>query len=243
MFDTTLDPAISQEMVDQAHAADPFDYEQVLAEIEARQAQDDIDEADARGLVAPAIRKPGEAALEARRWHEENLTLGVGMCLATVRHYFNVNALWPDAETAGEHSAPLHRSTNAADFPRGTCGYAYNGRHGHIWINAGGGLCWTTDYRRGGGFVDLAPISAMAPWIGGQLIGWGEVLNGVDVWPTPKPDPKQSAKPVFHAWSLADRRAYVHHRLLRARDDGHDKLAHQLKAWQDKMDAKIEAHK
>lgn len=233
------DPAISQEMVDAAHDAEPVDYDDVLQETEARGAQDEVDGDQARGLVTPTIRKPGEACLEARRFHEQNINVGIGYCLRTVRTYFNVAALWPDAETAGEHSAPLHRTTNPAEFPRGSVGYAYNGRHGHVWIDVGGGMCWTTDYRRLG-FVDLAPISAMAPWIGGRLIGWGEVLNGVDVWPTPKTASKP-AKPEFHPWSLAERRAYVHARLVKARDAKHDKLARQLKAWQEQMDRKLEA--
>jgi hypothetical protein len=233
MADTALDPTITPELLEQAHDEPAIDYDQVFAEITARLAQDDVDDTEdqARGFLAAPIRKPGQACLEARRIHEENVDVGIGYCLRTVRGYFDVAALWPDAETAGEHSAPLHRTTDPNEFPCGSVGYAYNGRHGHVWLNVGGGMCWTTDYRRLGR-VDLAPVSAMAPWIGGRLIGWGEVLNGVDVWPDPKkPEPKP--------WTLQDRRDFVHRRLLAAREHDHKQLAHQLKMWQDRMDDRL----
>lgn len=228
MLDLTLDPSITPDMVDAAHAVTPVDYDQVFAEITSRLGQDDL-VAEPRGLVAPQIRGPVQACLEARQWHEQGTSLGVGMCLATVRHYFNVAALWEDAETAGEHSAPLHRTSNPADFPRGSVGYAYNGRHGHVWLSVGGGLCWTTDYVRAGK-VDLAPISAMAPWIGGRLIGWGEVLNGVDVWPDPK---KPKPKPLTHA-EKADIIRVRWHELQKS---NHPKRAARVKRWLDDLEA------
>lgn len=215
MLDATLDPTITDEMVAQAHAAAPIDYDQVFAAIVARGAlaqDDDLDETTHPDTLTPSlVRGPIQAVLTARSFHDDNVAVGIGMCLRTVHRYFNVPALWPDAETAGEHSAPMHETTDPLAFPRGSVGYAYNERHGHVWINCGGGLCWTTDFRRLG-FVDLAPVAAMAPWIGGHLVGWGEVLNGVDVWPDPK-KPAPQPKP----WGLADRELIVHRDLVNAR--------------------------
>lgn len=241
MLDTTLDPTITDEMVQQAHDAVPIDYGQVFQAIVARGAlaqDDDLDEDQPETLTPSLIRGPIQAVLTARSFHDDNVAVGIGMCLRTVRRYFNVDALWPDAAAAAEHSAPSHRTDNPLDFPRGSVGYAANDSHWHVWINCGGGLCWTTDYRRLG-FVDLAPVSAMAPWIGGTLWGWGEVLNGVDVWPDPK-KPKPQPKP----WGLADRELIVHRDLRNARNNqAPQRRIDGLQAWDDRLVARLRASK
>jgi hypothetical protein len=224
VLDTTLDPSITPDLVEAAHTGTPIAYELVFAEITKRLAQDDLTD-EPHGLVSAPIRTPNEACLEARRIHDENIDVGIGMCLRTVHNYFNVGALWPDATAAAAHSSPFHTLTDPAKFPRGVVAYALNDRHSHVFLSVGGGLCWTTDFKRLG-HVDLAPISAMAPWIGGRLAGWGEVLNGVDVWPSPK---KPTPKPL-----TSDEKLHVLRNDIRELEHaGRDWRARRLQLWHD----------
>lgn len=228
-FDPDLvDPSVTAEEIERAHDAEPADFPDV-------EEQDDLDELG-EGAITPAT--PREAIQHARALTEDDTFVGVGYCLRTVRDpEYRVPALWPDAETAWENGAPQHRTSDPVAIPRGAPVYWTNGRHGHIALSLGGGLCRTTDYHRPG-YVDVALISRLAPWCGGQLVGWAETLNGYDVWPDPK-----KPKPAPRAWTLADRRAFIHRRLLAAREAGRDTQAARLKAWQDRMDAKLEAQK
>jgi hypothetical protein len=243
-FDRTLvDPSVTDEEIERALDADPAgDYPDV-------DEQDHLDDEQlARGLLSPVPATPREAIEHARTLREQHTFVGVGMCLATVRGpIYRVPALWPDAETAMAHSAPFHAVTDPAStgVPRASVGFASNGRHGHVWLELGAvgvtgslhALVSTTDFHEPG-FEGVALRSKMLTWCGAQRFGWGETVDGIDVWPTvtKKPAPP---KP----WSLQDRRDYVHRRLVKARDDGHGGLAHQLKLWQDKMDARLQVAK
>lgn len=235
-FDRALvDPSVTDAELEQALADPAGDFPEV-------EEQDSLDEPSgvARGLLAVVPATPHQAILNARALRANHTFVGVGMCLAAVHGpIFKIPALWPDAETAMAHSAPFHPIPDPAStgVPRGSVGFASNGRHGHVWLELGGGLVSTTDYHENG-YEGVALRSKMLTWCGALHWGWGETLDGIDVWPT------QTKKPVPPKdWSLADRRAYVHRRLLKARDDGHDGLAHQLTVWQDKMDARLQATK
>jgi hypothetical protein len=234
------DPTITTDELDEAHAAAPIDYEEVFAAIAARFAQDDIATDGVASLAGVVPNTPPEALAHSRGLHDNNVDVGVGYCLRTVHDDYAVPALWPDAETAWEHGGVLgktrHREADPTKFPRGSIGYCVNGRHGHVFLCCGGDLCWTTDYRRLGR-VDLAPISAMAPWVGGRLVGWAEILNGYDVWPDPKKPP---TPPV--ALTLVEREKLVHNALERAiaNHRGKRRIA-GLRAWDEKLLERIHA--
>ncbi|GAA4120433.1 hypothetical protein GCM10022215_24050 [Nocardioides fonticola] len=170
-----------------AHAATPTNYDDILVAITARSSQDDLGE-DGAG-VTPAT--PGQALANARALSVGDVFVDVGKCLATVRgREFLIPAMWPDAETAWEQADGKHPTTDPTAIPRGAVVYWVNGRYGHVALSAGGGMCWSTDYRRPG-YVDLAPIAALGPWCRGHLVGWAEELNGIDVWPHTTRPPKQ----------------------------------------------------
>jgi hypothetical protein len=220
--DLTLDPSITADELNDAMGATPAPFPDV-------DFHDDADQVHGLTAVAPAT--PAEAIANARQIHENNVFVDVGMCLATVRRYFEVPALWPDAATAWEHSSPRH---NAMNIPGGAVIYWVNGRHGHVALSVGGGLCWTTDYRRNG-FVDLAPIANLASWCGGTLAGWGETLNGFDVWPDPK-KPKPEPAP----WGLEDKRRLIAAALKRAKAHGApERRIDGLTKWLDRLDHRI----
>lgn len=223
--DYDLDPTIDQDLVDEAHAATPATYTDISC-------QDLIDELGA-GQTRPA--SPAEAIANARRLATDVTYVGVGYCLRTVRGpEFEILPLYPDAETAWEEADLKHPETDPLKIPRGAIVFWTNGRYGHVALSVGGGMCWTTDYRRSG-FVGLAPIAALGPWCGGRLVGWAEDLNGVDCWPTPdKPKPK----PVFN---IDDRIRLVRNALERARkNDAPKQRRDGLKQWLAQLEARAE---
>lgn len=230
MNDLTLDPSITADELNDALGATPQPYQDVLF-------QDDIESVLGLTTVVPA--KPLAALANARALHASSTFVGVGMCLATVRgKEFKVPALWPDAASAWFHSGPRHAENDPLRIPRGAVVYWLNGRHGHVAISCGGGLCWTTDYRRTG-FVDLAPIANLASWCGGTLVGWGESLNGYDVWPDPK-----KPKPDPPAWNLQDKRRLVASALKHAKENGaHQRRIDGLTKWLAHIDQKIKETK
>lgn len=146
--------------------------------------QDDLEELGAAG---DAPNTPLEAVKLARRWVRDRVHVGVGYCLRTIRSLYGVPALYPDAETAWEQSDRKHRTSDPHNIPWGVPVFWTNGGYGHIALSLGGNRCLTTDYVRTGE-LGVAPISALGPWCGGQLVGWSNDLNEVDVW-EPKPEP------------------------------------------------------
>jgi hypothetical protein len=216
---TALDETIPDGLVVEALAdviATP--YALILEAMEADGAQDDLDELGAG--AGPA--SPAEALANAARLSRDSVYVGVGYCLKTVRGpIYEVPALWPDANTAwyradldvdADNTVDRHLTSDPHAIPRGAVVYWTNSRYGHVALSAGGGLCWSTDYRRPG-YVDLAPIASLASWCGGRLVGWAEDLNGVDVWPDA---PDKPAKPAPR-FVQANRIATVRRALVNAR--------------------------
>lgn len=195
--DTALDPSVTAEEVEAAQDATPAPY-----------AGDQYAHDDLEGLGAGPItpNTPAVALANAKRLTDDDVYVGVGYCLKTVRDpEFGVAALWPDAETAWEQAGGKHPTSNPDEIPRGAVVYWTNGRFGHVALSVGGGLCRTTDYRRPG-YVDLARIDRLGSWCGGELVGWAEELNGVDVWP----NPHRRHRDLF---TIEDRIAVVRHAL------------------------------
>lgn len=207
----------------------------------------DADQDDVEGLGGPgdSLRHSKAAIAFARDLIKQHAYVGVGYCLKTVRTYFGVAALYPDAETAWEQAQHKHRTSNPDHFPWGTPGFATNGGNGHVWLNIGHGRCITTDYGQAG-YIGIAPISAMAPWVRGELAGWSKDLNGVVVWrrdkptPTPEPDPKPEPEKL---WTLQDRLDFLEAALKRARENNaRQRRIDSLKKWVDHVHKRLDKH-
>lgn len=226
-----LDTTITEAMLDAAYSADPTDYGVIFDSIVHQLAQDDLDEQGA-GTITPAT--PPQAIANARGLHDQSTYVGVGYCLRTVRDpEFRIPGLYPDAETAWEEAELKHRTSNPMEIPRGGIPFWTNGRFGHVALGVGGGMCWTTDYRRPG-YVDLAPIAALGSWCGGKLVGWAEDLNGVDCWPNDR-----GHKPVFN---IDDRIRIVTRVLARARaNDAGQVRIDGLENWLDRLEKRAAA--
>jgi len=220
-FDRTLAPEVTDEELDYAVSADPLPFPDT--------EQDDADDEPARLFVATIPNTPQEALAISKKWSDEGRFVGIGFCQRAVRNYFNVAALWPDAETDMAHAAPLHRPKPPKFAPRGTAGAARNGHHGHRWINLGGGLVRTTDMFRPGK-IDVALESRMLEWCGAIDHAWTELINGVDVWPDPK-KPKPKPQP----WTWERRVKFLRAEANRQRRDGHPAKANRLTEWADKI--------
>lgn len=227
-----LDPSIDEETLAAAHAATPTSYDDVVAAM-LDDAQDDLDEVGA-GTVVP--QTPRQALANAKALSVDAVYVRVGYCLNVVREReFRVAGLWPDAGTAWEEADLKHRETDPTKIPRGAVVYWTNDRYGHVALSAGGGMCWTTDYRRPG-YVDLAPIASLAGWCRGQLVGWAEDLNGVDVWPNDRPAPP--------AFTLEDRIALVRNALARARKNNAPAYRREgLARWLDRLETRLKNRK
>ena len=224
-----LHPDVTPDEVEAAHDATPVEFPDVPE-------QDNLDELGA-GAVVPAT--PPQAIANARALTDNDVFVSVGMCLGCVRdREFRVPALYPDAETAWEEAFGKHPESDPKKIPRGAVPYWINGRHGHVALSVGGGLCRTTDYRRPG-FVDLAPIGNLASWCGGRLVGWAEGLNGFDVWPDPK-----KPKPPPPPFGLADKERLVRHALERARKNkAPARRIDGLHRWHDHLVARLKESK
>lgn len=197
------------------------------ADVDARGAQDDLDEL---GAPADAPNTSREAIRLGRDWIRRSIFVGVGYCLKTIRSLFGIAALYPDAETAWEEAERKHRTSDPGDIPWGVPVFWVNGGYGHIALSLGRGRCLTTDYVETGE-LGVAPIAALGPWCGGRLVGWTNDLNGVDVWEPPvERDP----------FGVDDRRALVARALQRALDnDAPDRKVDGLRAWLKALDARL----
>lgn len=170
----------------------------------ADQAQDDLDEL---GAAADSPNSPREAAKLGRHWIAIAFWCGVGYCLRTIRSLYGVPARDPDATTAWENCTQRHRETDPMKIPWGVPVWWINAGFGHVAFSIGRGWCLTTDYVKTG-HLGLARIADLASWCGGELAGWSEDINGVDVWNAPAGKPKP--------WGREDRIAHLEKALQRA---------------------------
>lgn len=208
------------------------------ADIENRDGtQDDLDELG--GGDAPNTRV--EAVALGRHWIAIALYVGVGYCLKTIRSLFGVMSLWPDAETAWEQAEHKHW-VNVTDLlekvPWGVPIWWVNGRYGHVALYIGRGLCITTDYKESGRLC-IARVDQLAAWCGGRFVGWSNDINGVVVW-----RPKRNKKPRKPWGNPEDRLKVVQAALKAAREgDAPERKVEGLKAWADRLRAKVEERK
>lgn len=232
------DPSVTAQETRDALRDPGTDYAAVVNHQEDRNGnQDDVPDGPAAlGLVSVVPATPRDAILNARKLRDDHTFVGVGYCLRVVHNLFRLPALWPDANTAMEHGAPIHRVSDLGEIPRGAVIGYHNSHYGHVSLGLGGGLTSTTDYHELG-YEGVATIDNTARWCGATEVVWYEVLNGFDVWPDPhKPKPA----PVV-PWSLHERRDFLYRALLHARRDGHDTRAARLKQWIARIDRRLDA--
>lgn len=234
-FDRDLvDPKVTNRELEELLTRDVLEF----PELDDGDSQDDPSPANmsnVHALTAVVPNTPKEALANAKRLTDDGTFVGVGMCLATVRGpIFGVPALWPDAVTAMRHSAPFHALTDIRKAPRGSVGFARTrGVHGHTWLNLGGGIVRTTDMHRSGR-VDLALGSRMLEWCGAIEFGWGETLNGFDVYPS------RPKKPALEPWTLEDKARFLRDEIRQAAETGHPKRAAHLTAWRKRILERID---
>lgn len=141
------------------------------------------------GLGAGGTLRTGNAAIAVARHMSENGTyVGVGYCLMTVRGYYNVSAKYSDATRSWNNANHKRHVTRGRDVPRGVPVYWTGGSsgHGHIAISMGGGLCWSTDWKRPGK-IDVAYIDNITSHWGLKFQGYAWEVNDVVVWRPPAP--------------------------------------------------------
>jgi hypothetical protein len=209
---------VTPEQLERAYDSPPLEFPDVVE-------QDEPDAGSVAHLLALPPNTPKEALGLAHVADVAGTFFGVGMCLATQRGFWNVAALWPNAETARLHAAPVHTIPHGHYPPRGSVGLAAN----HVWLNLGAGLVRTTDFHRPGK-VDVALLTRMLAWCGSEGHVWGEVLNGVDVWPSRQPKPA----PV-HMWTAAQRADFLKAEIRHALTQGDRRKAQHLKMWRNRI--------
>lgn len=116
------------------------------------------------------------------------------LCLQFSRSAFNVASRYPTAENAFFNTTKRHTSWPP---PAAVPIWWTNGRSGHVAVSAGGGKCWSTDFKRTG-HVDLVNIEDITRAWNQVFQGWTEDINGVTVWTEPAPP-----RPVLDAEFIA----------------------------------------
>lgn len=241
-----FDPAdgITTDDVERALDGTPAPFPDPEAEAQDDQPDDD----QAFGLLTRPQVAAGKVqrCANAKRLRDQRTFVGVNRCLATVRGpILEIDALYPTAAIAGHHSSPFHRQTNPdADVPRASIGFAFNGGAGHTWLELGtfrhngraDALVSTTDFHESG-FEGIALRSRMLTWCSADSWGWGESVNGVDVWPDAKPKPPPPDHE-FVTWPWARKVEFLRNEAKRERADGHPFVGRQLDAWADKIAAR-----
>lgn len=182
----------------------------------AQSGQDDLNELGGPG---DAPRTGAEAVALGHQWIADEVFLGVGYCLRTVRSLYGVPALYPDAETAWEEADRKHEVAMSA-VPDFTPVWWTNGRYGHVAIKLPRMRALTTDYVRSG-YLGVAPLASLGPWCGGRFRGWTNDVNRVDVWEAGEP-------PRF---TLEDRERMLRRALARARRNGKPHRVEGLQQW------------
>lgn len=103
-----------------------------------------------------------------------------GLCLRAVRSALNVPSLYPDAHAAWDGVPASDRFRTLP--PPGKPIFWRVGKHGHVALSCGFGVCWSTDILRRGKF-DVVPLAFIEDRWGAAFLGWSESLNGVDLRP------------------------------------------------------------
>lgn len=238
-YDTGLDLSLASNhvLLDEAHDFTETDYNAVIEAMEAQFGQDDLTEPGPLSLVPQALVTPKQALDNTKALIANDIWCGIGFCLRTVRRdEFHVEALWPTAASAWFHGGRIdvrrHRTSDPKEIPRGGVAYWINDGDGHVAPCFGGGLFGSTDIKRLGR-VDFAYGSRIGPWCGGELVGWAELLNGVDVWPDPakpKPDP-------FSPWDRERKIVFLRNEARRERNKDNLAKARQFSHWADRLEA------
>jgi hypothetical protein len=224
-FDPTLvDDSVTPEELDLAHAAPAGAFPLV--------DQDLVDLAP-RALLAARPATPAQMLTNFRTMRDNHTPIGgVGLCLYNVRHFgWEIDALWPTANDAGQHGAPIHRVKNFADIPRAVTIAFLNDHQGHITGSLGGGLNNTSDYHELG-FNGVATIANTADWCNATDVFWIETVNGVDVYPNPV-KPKPQPKP----FSRDERIAILRTRMHELEREHHPKRAARFERWIEQLQA------
>lgn len=101
-----------------------------------------------------------------------------GLCLRGVRTALSIPALYPSAIKAWEAVPGDERNRTLP--PPGKPIFWALGKHGHVALSCGFGVCWSTDILRRGKF-DVVPTALIERRWGGRYLGWSESLNGVSL--------------------------------------------------------------
>lgn len=141
--------------------------------------QDDgVDVVETEGfqtLLSRALVTRDKVADNAHYYSSSGYYWGYGQCLKFSRTCAGAPGGVYDADAAWYNAKYKHTSGVA---PRGTFSFYRGGAHGHVTVNEGNGMTWTTDYRRYGK-IDLVPISDIERNWGMPRRGWTEDINGV----------------------------------------------------------------
>jgi hypothetical protein len=232
-----LDPSVSTQEFDQAQLAPSTEFPLVDEQDEAD------DEQRIATLVAITPATPHEAILHARILRQEHTELGVGRCLQIVRQrLFVLPSLWPNANVAIAHGAPVHTVTDFSKVPRGSVLGFVNDHLGHTSLGLGGALTSTPDYHVLGQ-MGVASIANVAQWCRATKVVWFETLNGFDVWPDPqKPEPPEPPK-TPDWWKAEQRIRHLMNEAEAERKAHHPKVANQLEHWAAKIRARTHGPK
>lgn len=224
-----VDPSVSPEEIELALHGTPTVYADVRAAADSTGNQD-TPAFESFTAADQTPRTIHDALANLKRMRDHHIPIGgVNLCLFDTReNAWGVNALWPTAEAAGQHGAPIHRFKSFADAPRGMSLIFENDDVWHIGVGLGGGLMNSSDYHEAG-YNGVATIENVYPWCGAHDWYGIEVVNDVDCW-----NPKPPQKPT---WTKARLIEQLKQDRARAKANGHTQKVAGLTKWIDELEA------
>jgi hypothetical protein len=132
------------------------------------------------------MRSAAEVLAYCRAEHDSREAQWYGYCQKFTRSAFGVGSLYGSAVAAWNGADMRHGVSSGAQVPRAVPVFWTGGSHGygHVAVSVGGGLCWSTDFRRHGD-VDLVRIDDITRSWNLHLAGWSEDINEVTVYQAP----------------------------------------------------------
>lgn len=126
-------------------------------------------------------RSRSDAQAWARKQIKDRDQDWLGMCQKFVRTAFDVGGGFGSAIAQWNGAKKKHGQTDLSKIPLYVPIFWKGGKHGHVAIYIGNGMCISTDGKRNG-WPDIVTVKSLSRKWNYTFLGWTEDLNGTQVY-------------------------------------------------------------